>query len=244
MNNEVYGLFKYLLGYVTLIYMEVFGMIILDTILDALRYVVSLLSIVIYFIHYFEMRHRLNQYARKDMFTGLYNKIFFSHVIQKWLDRDDVFYLFTLDIDNFKSVNDTYGHIIGDNVILHLAHSLEKICPSGTMISRFGGDEFVFAQQNTSEEIFAPWLNQLQDLSYQTSDGISIQFTVSVGVCKSSGFTKYEELYRVADKCLYDSKKSGKGRYTLHSPNETKKSPSFGHEIISHHMFKNHKKLM
>ena len=186
-------------------------------ILDTLRYAVSFLSMILYFAHYFELRRRLSQHSRRDVFTGLYNKIFFSHAVQKWIDRGDSFYLFILDIDNFKSINDTYGHMIGDEVILHLAHSLEEICPIGTMISRFGGDEFVFAQRNTNEEKFAPWLNQLQDLGYQTTDGSSIKFTVSIGACESSNFTKYEKLYHKADECLYISKKLGKGRYTLHS---------------------------
>lgn len=190
-------------------------------ILDTLRYAVSFLSMLLYCAHYLEMRRKLNQHARRDIFTGLYNKVFFSRAVQKWIDRGDPFCLFILDIDDFKSINDTYGHMVGDDVILHLAHSLEEICPIGTMISRFGGDEFVFAQRDTNEEKFAPWLDQLQDLRYKATDGTCIKFTVSIGVCESSDFTQYEKIYRKADECLYVSKKLGKGRYTLYSPSNS-----------------------
>lgn len=196
--------------------------------LDTLRYAVSFLSIILYFTHYLEIRRRrLNQNrkfvqnTKRDSFTGLYNKTFFSRTIQKWIDKGEEFYLFILNIDDFENIHRRYGHAVRNGVILHLSDHLEETCPSETMISRFREDEFVFAQRNTNEEKFAPWLNQLQDLNYQVDEETSIRFTVSIGICKSSNYTKYEKIHHKADECLYISKKLGKGHYTLHSSNMT-----------------------
>ena len=188
-------------------------------IFDTPNYVFYFFAIAFYCLDRLKMSRRLNQYARRDSFTGLYNKEFFYSTMEKCIDRGESFHLCVLDIDNFKSINDTYGHMVGDEAILHLADSLRKICPKGTKISRFGGDEFVFAQKNTNREEIAVWLNKLQNLEFQSDNGMLIKFTVSIGVCESSNFTEYREIYEKADECLYISKKAGKGRYTLHSSN-------------------------
>lgn len=185
-------------------------------ILNILRYEISFLFMFLYFAHSLEIYRRLNKHVKRDIFTGLYNKVFFARTIQKWINRGRSFHFFVLDIDDFKNINDTYGHMVGDEIILHMAHSLKKTFPNQTMISRFGGDEFVFALRNTKEDKFATWLNQLQNLEYKTDDGKFIKFTVSIGVCESSTHKEYKELYHKADESLYMSKKLGKGRYTLH----------------------------
>ena len=186
-------------------------------ILETFRYEIYFLVIAFWGVQLLGMHRKLNHYVKRDIFTGLYNKVFFSHTIQKWINRERSFYFFILDIDNFKSINDTYGHAVGDEIILHMSRSLKQILPNETMISRFGGDEFVFALRNTKEEKFATWLDQLQNLEYKTIDGELIKFTVSIGVSESTNHTEYKKLYHKADENLYMSKKLGKGRYTLNT---------------------------
>ena len=190
------------------------------TLLENLSSPVLILCVSALFTHYMKLCCQLKRHTRRDIVTGLYNKTFFSRTIQNWINRGEEFVLFILDIDDFKSINDTYGHITGDKVILHLAESLKAICPKNTVISRFGGDEFVFALRNTTEEEYSEWLKKFQYLEYKHNK-ITIRYTVSIGVSKSDYFGTCEEVHFEADECLYKSKRMGKGRYTL---SEYKKS--------------------
>lgn len=155
--------------------------------------------------------------AVRDVFTGVYNKSYTQILVDSILsqhkeDWDDgkLDALLFFDLDEFKQVNDTYGHVTGDIVIQNFAHLLKKYCAECGIVGRVGGDEFlVFMTDIDSEQIAVDKANQLLDLTTKMGDG-RIRCTASVGIAFApTDGTSYQELYEVSDKAVYRSKSTG-----------------------------------
>ena len=164
--------------------------------------------------------------AGLDPFTGLLNKKVIREVIEQELneyeksqDKSEK-YLCIIDIDDFKSVNDTYGHRFGDEVILALANGLKETFETYGLIGRVGGDEFLcflsgFASVIDFRTHMTDMREKLKKKMAERMPGYSFSVSIGVATYPQNGAT-YEELFRIADGCLYIAKEKGKDRYIIY----------------------------
>lgn len=129
--------------------------------------------------------------------------------------------LFMIDIDDFKVVNDTFGHQVGDDIIKQLASLVRGAFRDSDVVGRIGGDEFIALMRNVGSVLAvrrkAQELIDALKCSCRSGEHV-VPLSVSVGVCTcETAAQTVDMLYREADAALYESKASGKSRYTLHS---------------------------
>jgi diguanylate cyclase (GGDEF)-like protein len=167
-------------------------------------------------------KETISSEAKRDGLTGLYNRRSFDSLIEDFVankPNDTEGALFLIDMDYFKNVNDTLGHLAGDEVLKTLAGAMRMVFPAG-YLGRYGGDEFIaFVTGVTSEEDldrFGKELCKKMDREYE-SGGKSVKISVSVGISGTEGIDDYSELYMKADKALYHSKENGRNQYTIAS---------------------------
>lgn len=131
---------------------------------------------------------------------------------------DSALSLILIDLDNFKFINDNYGHLMGDSVLKKVAFTLQNSIRPIDLLARWGGDEFVILMEAPVEEALSKAENMLRsctDLSLKDSKGMALEITISAGV---SGYEKGDSLMRLtekADEALLRSKAEGKNRVTL-----------------------------
>ena len=124
-----------------------------------------------------------------------------------------------LDIDNFKNINDTFGHLYGDAVIAMVAGSIKSTLDSEDIIGRFGGDEFLVDIDNTKPEKLERKLEniRLPILKMRIDKNDEKDISCSMGVTLGRGRVKYEDLFRQADSALYMAKTNGKNRFEYYN---------------------------
>jgi diguanylate cyclase (GGDEF)-like protein len=164
-----------------------------------------------------------NAYER-DAMTGLYNKISGIRYVKNELKvRDDkaVHALFVIDIDNFKDVNDTFGHAFGDKVIVEFADTIAAIFRDSDIVFRFGGDEFVAFAVNISDPNYAEQKAvELNDAlrKHCSEDDAKCGISASIGIaCFPFHGLTYDTLFQNADSAVYITKQNGKDGYTVFS---------------------------
>lgn len=155
-----------------------------------------------------------------DEMTSLFNKVTVENLITKTLTEheDGLHAMMEIDIDNFKSVNDVYGHTMGDHVISVIAGVISSQLRSTDYVGRTGGDEFVVLMSDIpSQEIALIKAENLVNLvKYKENLSIPENISISVGVAFSEPEDHcYDDLAAKADQALYVSKKSGKDRYSV-----------------------------
>lgn len=160
-----------------------------------------------------EMKKR----AEEDSLTGLLNRAEFESRIQDFFYKnknpEGIFVI--LDIDNFKRVNDTLGHIAGDDVLKSVAETINYLFPETSIISRIGGDEFaMFIPYKIDEEQLKAKMEKLCDS--MKFDMQNIITSCSIGACFSPEYgADYQQLYNNADIALLTAKRNGKSRYEI-----------------------------
>lgn len=159
----------------------------------------------------------LEQQLKLDSLTGLYNRTATENYINEVLsDPKNQSAFLMIDIDDFKRINDTYGHLHGDLFLRSFADLLKNTFTHGELISRLGGDEFsVFIHNYVSrseiEVLTNEFLNALEAIT-------EIPFSVTIGIAFSnSSITNFPVLYKNADNALYHSKRSKKGSYCIYN---------------------------
>lgn len=168
--------------------------------------------------HDMKKQEKLLQQAQTDALTGILNVGAGRSKIQRLLENSSNTEkaMLMMDVDNFKTVNDTYGHNIGDQTLKRLADILTIVFDENAVVYRVGGDEFaVFlsALQNAEQEI-SGLMKRLNEEIVKARNEFSF-FSVSVGVYITNAFKNYEQMYIAADKALYQTKKNEKGYYTV-----------------------------
>ena len=165
-------------------------------------------------------REKLLRQAQTDPLTGLFNKEAFEKKVRQALQEnpDQNHALLFMDMDHFKSVNDTLGHITGDRVICEAAEKLQLIFSNLDIVSRFGGDEFCIFVRNIPEETLRgklEWMVEKMRAEY-TNGAQSVRVSASCGAaCTMQVGFDYAKLMQRADKALYASKERGRDRYTM-----------------------------
>ena len=169
----------------------------------------------------------LGNATKLDSATGLYNHEFFYEELEKRMDtfsqlpqkerEEQTFSLLIADIDNFKRVNDTYGHAYGDIVLLELANIFKNYCGKKDFAARYGGEEFVLILGDCQKKDALNRANTIRKKFSQVkvadSDGVEHQFTVSLGVAEyNKVWDTASQFFEQADKALYEAKNTGKNR--------------------------------
>lgn len=156
--------------------------------------------------------------AQKDGLTTLYNHAYFQNKLDYLIEEKSMwpFSLIIMDIDDFKKVNDTYGHLIGDLVLKELSNILLTNSREGDLVARYGGEEFavVLPETNIDEaKAFAERLNKtVANTEILVGEKTPLKVTISIGVAEyRKEWTKEEFVDRV-DQLLYKAKKAGKNR--------------------------------
>lgn len=157
----------------------------------------------------------------QDALTGLWNRAYTENAVNEMISQGKKGALFMLDMDNFKAVNDNYGHIAGDETLKIFAGTLKKFAGEGDVLCRIGGDEFM---------IFVKGVTEKSELSSRAADIISdfqkkfaalsfeIECSVSIGIAQTpEDGLEFNKLYNSADKALYYVKQNGKNAYHFFS---------------------------
>jgi len=152
-----------------------------------------------------------------DSLTQLYNRRKINETIKKSIEtmkrNPSPLTLVIMDIDNFKSVNDTYGHLVGDEVLKALANILQKNVRNIDMIGRWGGEEFIIVLPQTPLEDAKVSMERLKHEINAFSFTDIGHITCSYGLCSvSTPNFEEKELITCADDALYEAKNSGKNK--------------------------------
>lgn len=167
------------------------------------------------FENYKKSLDRLHFKASHDALTGVYNRDGY-HSLLKEIDLNRT-YMLLVDVDSFKEINDTYGHEVGDRVLVKLVQALKQYFRREDFICRIGGDEFVVLMQNAppeQQEMLAGKINAINAFLRKTDDGLPAA-SISVGITHGSAAATAEELFEKTDAAMYQAKQNGKQTYTF-----------------------------
>jgi diguanylate cyclase (GGDEF)-like protein len=164
-------------------------------------------------------RRRLRNLANHDSLTGLPNRHLFDATFEKVCAERSPFTLWMLDLDDFKTVNDTWGHAVGDELLRLVARRLERTVRTGDLLARLGGDEFVILQPKThlreATERMAERITAEISAPYAV-DGHRLQIGVSMGIkLAAEGELSPHAALREADRALYRVKDLGQGGFEV-----------------------------
>ena len=158
----------------------------------------------------------LFEVATKDEKTGLYNNLFFRNIFTLELEnakRKKPLSLIIVDIDHFKKVNDTYGHLTGDKILKSLAKLLQKQVRKNDIVARFGGEEFFIMLPNADIERAKQIGERLRKATENSK--FNPRITISIGVTQYKDKDTLRTMTLRADKGLYISKDQGRNRVTV-----------------------------
>lgn len=162
--------------------------------------------------------------SQTDGLTKLFNRIHWENCLQaeykRWTRSQHSSSLVMLDIDHFKVVNDTYGHMVGDEVIRHLSGLIREHVRETDISGRYGGEEFTIILADTalkSAYVFAERLRKEVEKAVVKYNDIELKYTISIGLAEVEPCIKtYEAWLECADAALYRSKETGRNKISLH----------------------------
>jgi diguanylate cyclase (GGDEF)-like protein len=165
----------------------------------------------------------LSVQVHRDALTMLYNRTYLDQILEEQFHKSKAvgqpLTLIFIDIDNFKHINDSYGHNGGDGVLVSVSQAIHSAVRSSDTIARFGGDEFVVLFNNTGENAGAMLAERIRSTVakqlHYAGEGICIHVTISIGVTTmlpGSKLRSAKELLEVADRHLYAAKLAGRNR--------------------------------
>ncbi len=155
--------------------------------------------------------------ASRDALTGACSRVYVEGQIERRMESGAAFCLAIVDIDDFKKVNDTHGHPVGDALLRQFAAELRSACRSSDVIGRWGGDEFILIFDAELEEATAQterlrkWVCGDYTLS-EKSGGIKLQVSASIGLAACAAGEAMNELVARADAAMYQEKAAGRAR--------------------------------
>ncbi len=174
---------------------------------------------------------RLRTKAERDLLTNLLNKRTFESSVENILanhSADEIGALFIIDLDNFKAVNDTMGHMVGDQVLSSVADEMRETFRQQDHLGRIGGDEFAvymplsnMPDENERYEVIKSKADRLcagiGKIAEKLRQDMKVSCSIGIALDPEHG-TTYEQLYQSADEALYQSKNSGKNKYSIFTP--------------------------
>ncbi len=168
----------------------------------------------------------------QDALTGLWNRTYTEDAVGMMLRSGVQGALFMMDMDNFKAINDHYGHIAGDHTLKMFAETLRKYASEGDVICRIGGDEFMtfVVGDKSKEELGRHAMSIIEDMAAHLDEfQFETNSSVSVGIAQFPGDGEdFAGLYSAADKALYYVKQNGKNSYHFFSDQHAKETERAG----------------
>lgn len=167
-----------------------------------------------------ERQDLLEKWATTDPLTDLFNRRHFFELAERELERcrrlqSDLSFIL-LDIDYFKQVNDKYGHLMGDTVLITLAKELKKQLRKVDFCCRYGGEEFVLCLPDTPQQgtvdVAERIRLQIEKLEFSTPDGEEFSVRISLGVATRKNEDNVEVILKRADDALYEAKQAGRNQ--------------------------------
>lgn len=169
----------------------------------------------------------LQHQATTDSLTGAANRGHFNQFIKEQFaaaSAEAPLSLMFLDADHFKQFNDTYGHPLGDRVLVELAGVLHQQAPAQALVARYGGEEFAVvipqANRTAAARIAESTRKAIEATPFMTDDGQKLSITASIGVASHDGqvFVRPEQLIKAADKAVYVAKRAGRNCVRIFTP--------------------------
>jgi len=165
---------------------------------------------------------QLNERARLDGLTGLYIRRYFVERLANEIKRskryNTDFYIMMADLDFFKKINDTYGHLAGDKVLIEVSKIFKNSLRPVDLAARYGGEEFIFLLPDVSQEevlnIAEQIRTKIKAIKFVEADK-NFSVTVSIGIVKYENKLKAKNIIELADKALYKAKQEGRDRVFL-----------------------------
>ncbi len=171
----------------------------------------------------------LEFYATRDPLTQLFNQRVFWELLDYEILRaerhEQRFALLIIDLDNFKNVNDTHGHTVGDRLLQAIASTVHAVLRKGDIFARYGGDEFAIVLPQTDGampyEAAQRVLSAIAGVGLEAADGSPVRSTASIGLALYPDHaTRAKDLFLFADNMMYKAKAQGKNRMTLPSADD------------------------
>lgn len=159
-----------------------------------------------------EKNKTLERITKTDELTGLYNRRYIFEKLEKTVHKGQEAIIIMMDIDDFKRINDGYGHLVGDAVIRLVSESIKDVVSDLGQVGRYGGDEFVIILEACSEREALDLTQSIQERVKGLDLGIDKQVTVSGGMAKLDRDADIDETLTSADEIMYWVKQNGKGQ--------------------------------
>lgn len=176
----------------------------------------------------------LEHKANYDGLTGLPNREHFFNRSEEIRASSSNCVLLMLDVDNFKQINDSFGHPLGDEALILLARSFRKILRKGDLIGRIGGEEFGILLPDTSEaegQIIGELIrHEIEHIKFEPRPGVLHVMTISIGLTNAAAHHERPFLMRNADAALFEAKRRGRNQVVMFEPGMRSKPRPF-HDI-------------
>jgi diguanylate cyclase (GGDEF)-like protein len=164
-----------------------------------------------------ELNKKISYIAERDSLTNAYTRRYLYEKLSKWIEKKTPFIVALLDVDKFKQINDSYGHTIGDEVLIGLTNQLFAIVEEDNIVCRYGGEEFVVAIQNSSlQEVFGRFEKVLKNFREFCLSKFNVDITISIGLAQyPTDNENLDEILSLADKGMYQAKNAS-GNQIVH----------------------------
>ena len=153
-----------------------------------------------------------------DALTGILNRRAFQVELEEQIRKKEPGFFIFIDVDNFKSYNDTYGHNNGDLCLKHFTKAMQECFPEESILSRYGGDEFVVYLKDVTKESVYIYMEKFQkmiaDLTLATGEKVHLSASAGGAAFPEQG-EDFISLCRSADAALYNVKQNGKGAFKI-----------------------------
>lgn len=173
----------------------------------------------------YRSERKIKETSRIDGLTGLYNRMETERLVRARLEeaerRNKKLLILSLDLDNFKQVNDTYGHLEGDVLLQNVARTFQENVGAGHIVGRMGGDEFLICipKIHDDEEVVF-WAEKMAGaialLSQSKAEWNKISVSIGLVVADGKAAESFEALYQRVDEALYQAKNAGKNCYRIY----------------------------
>lgn len=166
----------------------------------------------------------LREQAAQDSLTKLYNYTSFSEMATKQIESNEstnIMALLLIDVDDFNDLNEAFGYVFADAILVDVAGRIRKIFPENALLGRFGGDEFVvflnnIPSMNYLDELAHTFITSTQSVLNSAKTDYRLSCSIGIALYPVDANT-YDDLFEKADMALYDAKQRGKGRYSIYN---------------------------